>query len=80
MPAFEWVHVLLDHQKVTIRLLPADLQQCQLSRWLKAGLKIRPETDEIYKPVSRRVRVPAASSGVFLSDSLRERLTTLAAG
>ncbi|UIA83799.1 hypothetical protein LU604_01355 [Erwinia tracheiphila] len=56
------------------------MQQCQLSRWLKAGLKIRPETDEIYKPVSRRVRVPAASSGVFLSDSLRERLTTLAAG
>ncbi|EBP9406054.1 hypothetical protein ATP26_27010, partial [Salmonella enterica] len=46
-------------------------------------LKIRPETAEIYKPVSRRVRVPdvaAAEAGVFLSDSLRGRLTTLAAG
>lgn len=29
----------------------------ELSRWLKAGLKIRPETREIYKPVSRRVTV-----------------------
>lgn len=60
-----------------------DILPQELSRWLKAGLKIRPETGEIYKPVSRRVRVPvatAASSGVFLSDHLRERLTTLAAG
>ncbi|MGX5056884.1 hypothetical protein ACWKX9_25070 [Enterobacter asburiae] len=42
----------------------------ELSRWLKAGLKIRSETGEIYKPVSRTVTVPettAASAGVFLS-------------
>ncbi|ENC7117535.1 hypothetical protein ABKZ63_004885, partial [Salmonella enterica] len=60
-----------------------DILPQELSRWLKAGLKIRPETAEIYKPVSRRVRVPhvaAAEAGVFLSDSLRGRLTTLAAG
>ncbi|ENG3300071.1 hypothetical protein ABTX20_004245 [Salmonella enterica] len=59
-----------------------DILPQELSRWLKAGLKIRPETGEIYKPVSRRVRVPdvaAAEAGVFLSDSLRGRLTTLAA-
>ncbi|ENQ3933482.1 hypothetical protein ACEF99_005484, partial [Salmonella enterica subsp. enterica serovar Newport] len=59
-----------------------DILPQELSRWLKAGLKIRPETAEIYKPVSRRVRVPdvaAAEAGVFLSDSLRGRLTTLAA-
>ncbi|EBI1835554.1 hypothetical protein FK088_25375 [Salmonella enterica] len=58
-----------------------DILPQELSRWLKAGLKIRPETAEIYKPVSRRVRVPdvaAAEAGVFLSDSLRGRLTTLA--
>ncbi|EMD4511710.1 hypothetical protein VQ300_004743 [Salmonella enterica] len=58
-----------------------DILPQELSRWLKAGLKIRPETGEIYKPVSRRVRVPdvaAAETGVFLSDSLRGRLTTLA--
>ncbi|ENT7030822.1 hypothetical protein ACFDXU_003757 [Salmonella enterica] len=55
-----------------------DILPQELSRWLK----IRPETAEIYKPVSRRVRVPdvaAAEAGVFLSDSLRGRLTTLAA-
>lgn len=60
-----------------------DILPQELSRWLKAGLKIRPETAEIYKPVSRRVSVPyvaAAEAGVFLSDSLRGRLTTLAAG
>ncbi|HAF2715626.1 TPA: hypothetical protein G8M05_004973 [Salmonella enterica] len=60
-----------------------DILPQELSRWLKAGLKIRPETAEIYKPVSRRVRVPdvaAAEAGVFLSDSLRGRLTTLAVG
>lgn len=60
-----------------------DILPQELSRWLKAGLKIRPETAEIYKPVSRRVRVPdvaAAEAGVFLSDNLRGRLTTLAAG
>lgn len=59
-----------------------DILPQELSRWLKAGLKIRPETAEIYKPVSRRVRVPdvaAAEAGVFLSDNLRGRLTTLAA-
>ncbi|EJG3702868.1 hypothetical protein M9289_004667 [Salmonella enterica] len=58
-----------------------DILPQELSRWLKAGLKIRPETAEIYKPVSRRVRVPdvaAAEAGVFLSDNLRGRLTTLA--
>ncbi|EJD9019498.1 hypothetical protein M2792_005106 [Salmonella enterica subsp. enterica serovar Newport] len=58
-----------------------DILPQELSRWLKAGLKIRPETAEIYKPVSRRVRVPdvaAAEAGVFLSDSLRGCLTTLA--
>ncbi len=58
-----------------------DILPQELSRWLKAGLKIRPETGEIYKPVSRRVRVPdvaAAEAGVFLSDNLRGRLTTLA--
>lgn len=59
-----------------------DILPQELSRWLKAGLKIRPETGEIYKPVSRRVRVPdvvAAEAGVFLSDNLLRRLTTLAA-
>lgn len=59
-----------------------DILPQELSRWLKAGLKIRPETGEIYKPVSRQVRVPdvaAAEAGVFLSDNLRGRLTTLAA-
>ncbi|EEU7751048.1 hypothetical protein HED96_004510 [Salmonella enterica] len=59
-----------------------DILPQELSRWLKAGLKIRPETGEIYKPVSRRVRVPdvaAAEAGVFLSDNLRGRLTTLTA-
>ncbi|EFT2484856.1 hypothetical protein HVH02_003760 [Salmonella enterica] len=58
-----------------------DILPQELSRWLKAGLKIRPETGEIYKPVSRRVRVPdvaAAEAGVFLSDNLRGHLTTLA--
>lgn len=53
----------------------------ELSRWLKVGLKIRPETGEIYKPVSRRVSVPsdvATRAGVFLSDNLRERVTSLA--
>lgn len=58
-----------------------DILPQELSRWLKAGLKIRPETGEIYKPVSRRVRVPAAvavDSGVFLSDDLRERVASLA--
>ena len=58
-----------------------DILSQELSRWLKAGLKIRPETGEIYKPVSRRVRIPsavAAGAGVFLSDGLRERVTTLA--
>lgn len=58
-----------------------DILPQELSRWLKAGLKIRPETGEIYKPVSRRVRVPpaiAAGAGVFLSDDLRERVTLLA--
>ncbi|EJA5030388.1 hypothetical protein MU985_004919, partial [Salmonella enterica] len=60
-----------------------DILPQELSRWLKAGLKIWPETGEIYKPVSRWVRVPAAaaaSSGGGLSDSLCGRLTTLAAG
>ncbi|HHX9835419.1 TPA: hypothetical protein ACVTE5_005040 [Salmonella enterica subsp. enterica] len=58
-----------------------DIPPQELSRWLKAGLKIRPETGEIYKPVSRKVRVPeaaAADAGVFLSDRLRERVTALA--
>ena len=58
-----------------------DILPQELSRWLKAGLKIRPETCEIYKPVSRRVRVPAAvavDAGVFLSDDLRERVASLA--
>lgn len=47
-----------------------DILPQELSRWLKAGLKIRPETGKIYKPVSRRVRVPSAiiaGAGVFLS-------------
>lgn len=54
----------------------------ELSRWLKAGLKIRPETGEIYKPVSRRVTVPehaAVTAGIILSDALRERIGALAA-
>ncbi|MFP2423366.1 hypothetical protein ACLEUK_19630 [Pseudescherichia vulneris] len=34
-----------------------DILPQELSRWLKAGLKIRPETGEIYKPVTRRVRI-----------------------
>lgn len=58
-----------------------DILPQELSRWLKAGLKIRPETGEIYKPVSRRVRIPetvAADAGVFLSDRLRERISSLA--
>lgn len=58
-----------------------DILPQELSRWLKAGLKIRPEIGEIYKPVSRRVRIPsavAAGASVFLSDGLRERVTTLA--
>ncbi|WP_241899336.1 hypothetical protein [Erwinia sp. OLTSP20] len=58
-----------------------DILPQELSRWLKAGLKIRPETGEIYKPVSRRVRIPpavAAGAGVFLSDNLRERVASLA--
>lgn len=58
-----------------------DILPQELSRWLKAGLKIRPETGEIYKPVSRRVRVPSAvatGAGVFLSDDLRERVASLA--
>ena len=58
-----------------------DILPQELSRWLKAGLKIRPETGEIYKPVSRRVRIPsavAAGAGVFLSDDLRERVASLA--
>ncbi|EPI3562739.1 hypothetical protein ACS57A_003108, partial [Escherichia coli] len=58
-----------------------DILPQELSRWLKAGLKIRPETGEIYKPVTRRVRIPsavAAGAGVFLSDDLRERVASLA--
>lgn len=58
-----------------------DIRPQELSRWLKAELKIRPETGEISKPVSRRVRVPsavAAGAGVFLSDDLRERVASLA--
>lgn len=58
-----------------------DILPQELSRWLKAGLKIRPATGEIYKPVSRRVRIPsavAAGAGVFLSDNLRERVASLA--
>jgi hypothetical protein len=58
-----------------------DILPQELSRWLKAKLKIRPETGEIYKPVSRRVRAPsavAAGAGVFLSDDLRERVASLA--
>jgi hypothetical protein len=58
-----------------------DILPQELSRWLKAGLKIRPETGEIYKPVSRQVRVPsavAARSGTVLSDDLRERVASLA--
>lgn len=58
-----------------------DILPQELSRWLKAGLKIRPETGEIYKPVSRRVRIPSAvasGAGVFLSDVLRERVASLA--
>jgi hypothetical protein len=58
-----------------------DILPQELSRWLKAGLKIRAETGEIYKPVSRRVRVPsaiAAGAGVFLTDDLRERVASLA--
>lgn len=58
-----------------------DILPQELSRWLKAGLKIRPETGEIYKPVSRSVRVPsavAAGAGVFLADNLRERIASLA--
>ncbi|MDH1321408.1 hypothetical protein N5C39_23840 [Enterobacter bugandensis] len=58
-----------------------DILPQELSRWLKAGLKIRPETGEIYKPVSRRVSIPsavAAGAGVFLSDDLRERVASLA--
>ncbi|EDC2918756.1 hypothetical protein GAD60_21730 [Salmonella enterica] len=58
-----------------------DILPQELSRWLKAGLKVRPETGEIYKPVSRRVRIPsavAAGAGVFLSDDLRERVASLA--
>lgn len=58
-----------------------DILPQELSRWLKAGLKIRPETGEIYKPVSRQVRVPSAvatRSGIFLSDTLRERVASLA--
>nr|WP_244631124.1 hypothetical protein [Pantoea agglomerans] len=58
-----------------------DILPQELSRWPKAGLKIRPETCEIYKPVSRRVRIPsavAAGAGIFLSDGLRERVASLA--
>ena len=58
-----------------------DILPQELSRWLKAGLKTRPETGEIYKPVSRRVGIPsvvAAGAGVFLSDNLRERVASLA--
>ncbi|EPV3154995.1 hypothetical protein ACV3DX_000259 [Shigella sonnei] len=58
-----------------------DILPQELSRWLKAGLKIRPETGEIYKPVSRHVRIPSAvadGAGVFLSDDLRERVASLA--
>lgn len=58
-----------------------DILPQELSRWLKAGLKIRPETGEIYKPVSRHVRIPSAvafEAGVFLSDDLRERVALLA--
>lgn len=58
-----------------------DILPQELSRWLKAGLKIRPETGEIYKPVSRHVRIPSAvasEAGVFLSDDLRELVALLA--
>ncbi|WP_419236777.1 hypothetical protein ACN09D_25405 (plasmid) [Serratia fonticola] len=53
-----------------------DILPQELSRWLKAELKIRPETGEIYKPVSRRVRVPsavAAGAGVFMVRNLEKR-------
>ena len=56
-----------------------DILPQELSRWLKAGLKIRPETGEIYKPVSRRVRIPsavAAGAGVFLSDDNIAQIVT----
>lgn len=59
-----------------------DILPQELSRWLKAGLKIRPETGEIYKPVSRRVTVPeraAVTAGIILSDDLKERIAALAA-
>ncbi|MBI0278631.1 hypothetical protein I6H07_23180 (plasmid) [Hafnia alvei] len=57
-----------------------DILSQELSRWLKAGLKIRPETGEIYRPVSRHIRVIAAvDTGVFLSDDLRKRVASLAA-
>lgn len=58
-----------------------DILPQELSRWLKAGLKIRADTGEIYKPVSRRVRVPsaiAAGADVFITDDLRERVASLA--
>ncbi|HDX8756930.1 TPA: hypothetical protein RQO17_005347 [Klebsiella michiganensis] len=54
----------------------------ELCRWLKAGLKIRPATGEIYKPVSRRVRVPDDSSVIIcgeLPENLCERIASLAA-
>ncbi len=58
-----------------------DILPQELSLWLKAGLKTRPETGEIYKPVLRLVRIPsavAAGAGVLLSDDLRERVASLA--
>lgn len=47
-----------------------DILPQELSRWLKAGLKIRPETGKIYKPVSRRVRIPSAVAAGLASFSL----------
>ncbi|WP_448868732.1 hypothetical protein [Enterobacter ludwigii] len=44
-----------------------DILPQELSRWLKAGLKIRPETGEIYKPVLSRVRIPSELASFSLT-------------
>ncbi|MBH2548091.1 hypothetical protein I5Q23_24575 [Serratia marcescens] len=85
MLLLDYIEMLYGHERGNkARFLqdnPTILPQ-ELSRWLKAGLKIRPETGEIYKPVSRRVTVPehaAVTAGIILSDELRERIGALAA-
>lgn len=61
--------------KANPRILPQEL-----SRWLKAQLKINPLTGEIYKPVSRTVSIPdnAVLPGALLSDWHHTQLHELA--